>query len=113
VSFEGSNRTFSSIAAVDIGWDELVVALPLLFDDAFVVCAGFVVENLEINSVAAVTEALHDGVVRLNTVRIFFGLEGGLEDHVGIAVVCDHDVLVAFAGTNREATGVVRVQFAD
>jgi hypothetical protein len=113
VSFEGSNRTFSSIAAVDIGWDELVVALPLLFDDAFVVCAGFVIENLEIDSVAAVAETLHDGVVRFNTVCIFFGLEGGCEDHVGIAVVCDHDVLVSFAGTNREAAGVVRVQFAD
>jgi len=113
VRLEGANRTFSSIAAVDIGWDELVVALPLLFDDAFVVCAGFVVENLEVDSVAAVMEALHDGVVCLDTVCIFFSLEGGLEDHVGIAVVCDHDVLVAFAGTNREAAGVVCVKSAD
>ena len=76
MSFEGANRTFSSIASVDIGWDELVVALPLLFDDTFVVCAGFVVKNLKVNTVAAVLEALHDGVVVFNVVGIFFGLEG-------------------------------------
>ena len=110
---EGADCSFGSVAAVDVGRDELVVALPLLLDNAFVVCAGFVVENLEVDAVAAVLEALHDGVVRFNTVRIFFSLEGGLKDHVGIAVVCDHDVLVALAGTNREAASVVCVKSAD
>ena len=48
-----------------------------------------------------------------NSVFDLMGLESGLGDGVGVAVVGDHDVLIAAAGTDREASGVVYVQLFD
>lgn len=45
--------------------------------------------------------------------RVFARAEGRIEDGVGVAVVGNHDVLIAAARTNREPTGVVCVEFAD
>ncbi len=55
--------SFGSIAAVDIGRDELVLCLPFVFDVGFEVFAGLVVEDLEVHCEAAFGEAVHDGVV--------------------------------------------------
>lgn len=35
------------------------------------------------------------------------GFEGFGEDGIGVIVVEDHDILVAFAGDNRETTGLI------
>ena len=44
---------------------------------------------------------------------VLFILEGLLEDEIAIFVVCNHHVLVARPGFDREASGIIRVQFSD
>ncbi len=41
------------------------------------------------------------------------GLEGLLKDEVAIGVISNHDILVARTCFDREAAGIVRVEFAD
>ncbi len=55
--------SFGSVAAVDIGRDELVLCLPFVFGVCFEVCAGLVVEDLEVHCEAMFSEAVHGGVV--------------------------------------------------
>ena len=95
------------------GGDEEVLAGPVLLDDASVFGAGFVVEDLGGDGMPTHLEAVHDGIVGGNAVFVLTRLEGGLEDCVGVAVVGDHDVLVAAAGANGEATCVVGVELLD
>ena len=41
------------------------------------------------------------------------GFERDMEDGVQVAVVCNHDVLIATARSNGEPTTVVRIELAD
>ena len=90
VGFEGADGTFGDVAAVDIGGHELVCGLPDVSDVATVLLAGFVVEDLVVNDVAARLEAGHDAGVGRDTVAVLAGLEGFNEDGVGVAMVGDH-----------------------
>ena len=58
-------------------------------------------------------ESFHDGVVSFNSVLVFAGLERCVQDGVSVAVVSNHDVLVAAAGADREPAGVVGVELFD
>ena len=65
VGFEGVYGTFGDVATVDIGGHKLVCGLPDVSDVATVLLAGFVIEYLVVNDVAARLEAGHDsGVYR-------------------------------------------------
>ena len=66
-----------------------------------------------IDDVAASLEAGHDAGVGGYAVAIFSCLEGLYEDGVYIPVVGHHQVLVAAAGADGEASCVVRVELAD
>ena len=66
-----------------------------------------------INDVAARLELGHDASVGRYAVAVFSCLEGLDEDGVGVSVVGDHQVLVAAAGADREASCVVCVERAD
>ena len=112
MGFERLDGTSGGVA-VDIWRDEKVSAVPVFLDDAFVFGTGFVVEDLGSDGVSARLETVHDGVVGGNLVFVLAGLEGGLEDGVGVAVVGDHDVLIAATGADGEASGVVCVQLFD
>ena len=59
--------------------------------------ARFVVEDLVVYDVAASLEAGHDTGVGRDAVAVFPCLEGIDEDGVGVAVVSNHEVLVAAA----------------
>ena len=100
VGFEGADGTFSDVAAVDIGGNELVRGLPDVSDVATVLLAGFVVEDLVVNDVTARLEAGHDAGLGRDTVAVLAGLEGLDEDGVGVAMVGNHEVLVAAAGAD-------------
>ena len=75
--------------------------------------AGFVVEDLVVDDMTASLEAGHDVSVGRYAVAIFLCLEGLDEDGISVALVGDHQVLVAAAGANWEASCVVCVERAD
>ena len=62
---------------------------------------------------AASLEAGHNKGVGRDVVAVFLCLEGLDVDGVVVAVVGDHQVLVAATGTDREASCVVCVERAD
>ncbi len=63
MGFDVLDGSFGSVVAVDIRRDELVLCLPFVFNVGFKVCAGLVVEDLEVHCEATFGEAVHDGVV--------------------------------------------------
>ena len=113
MSFEGADGTFGYVALMDVGGYQLVCTRPDVGDVSAVLIAGFVVEDLVVDDVAASLEASHDASVGRYAVEVFSCLEGLDEDGVCIAVVGHHQVLVATAGVDREASCVVRVERAD
>ncbi len=54
---------FGSVAVVDTRKDKLVLCLQFVFYVGFEVCAGLIVEDLEVHREATLGEAVHDGVV--------------------------------------------------
>ena len=62
---------------------------------------------------AASLEAGHDTGVGQDAVAVFLCLEGIDEDGIGVSGVSDHEVLVAAAGADWEASCVVCVERAD
>ena len=66
--------------------------------------ARFVIEDLVVDDVAASLEAGHDAGVGRDAVAVFPCLEDLDEGGFGVAVVGDHQVLVAAAGADWEAS---------
>ena len=91
----------------------MVCRCPDVGDVLAVFLAGFVVEDLVVDDVTASLEAGHDASVGRYAVTVFSCLEGLDEDGVSVAVVGDHQVLVAAAGADGEASCVIRVERAD
>ena len=60
VGLEGLDGALRGVAAVDVRRDELELALPFFLNDALVLGAGLVVENLKVDAMATGLEALHD-----------------------------------------------------
>ena len=112
MGFKGADGTFRDVAAVEIGGNELVCGLPYVSDVAMVLLSGFVAKDLVVNDVAALLEASHYAGVCGDTVAILAGMEGFNEDDVGVAMVSNHEVLVAAAGAEWEAACVVGVESA-
>ena len=75
MSFEGADGSFSDVAAVDIWRDKLEGAVPVFNNGAAVFGTGFVIEDLEVNTVSFGLEASHDGVVGSEMVAIVEKLE--------------------------------------
>ena len=63
VGFEGADSTSSDVAAVDVQRDKLEGAVPGINGGAALFGTGFVVEDLEVNTVSFGLEAIHDGIV--------------------------------------------------
>ena len=113
VSFEGADGAFGYVAMMDIGGYQLVCGCPDVVDVSAVFLASFVFEDLVVDDVTASLEAGHDASVGSYVVAVFSCLEGLDEDGVCIAVVGDHQVLVAATGADGEASCVVCVERAD
>ena len=113
MSFEGADGTFGYVATMDVGGYQLVCSRPDVGDMSAVFLADFIVEDLVVNDVTASLESVHDASVGRYALAVFSCLEGLNEDGICIAVVGNHQVLVAAAGADREASCVVRVERAD
>ena len=90
MSFDGADGTFGYVATMDVGEYQLVCSRPYFGDVSEVFLAGFVVEDLMIDDVAARLEAGHDAGVGRYAVAVFSCMEGLDEDGVCIAVVGHH-----------------------
>ena len=110
MGFKGADGMFGDVAAVDIGGHDLVGGLPDVSDVATVLLDGFVVEDLVFDNMAALLEAGHDAGVCEDTVAILAGLGDFNEDDVSVAMVSDHELLVAAVGAEWEAACVVGVE---
>ncbi len=97
----------------NIGRHQLKFDLPSDGDGVLVVRACFVAKDLKINCETTCSQTGHDGIAGSNAVFVAPGLEGLLKDEVTIGVMGNHDILVARPCSDREAAGIVRVEFAD
>ena len=111
--FEGTDCPLSGVAAVGVWRDKLELAGPIVFCGQLVGLAGLVVEDLEVNSVAAILEPHHDVVVRHDAVSVVPGLEGFDQNGICVDLVRQHNVVVAAAGADGEADHVVCVELSD
>ena len=91
----------------------MVSGFPDVSEVSVVFLACFVIEDLVVYDVAASFEAGHESGVGRDAAAVFPCLEGIGLDGVGVAVVGDHQVLVAAAGAGWEASCVVCVERAD
>jgi hypothetical protein len=62
---------------VNIWWDKLVLSLPGFCDGLLILGTDFIVKYLEVNLVALLREAFHDGIVGCHAVHITPILEWG------------------------------------
>ena len=113
MSFEGADGTFGYVVTMDIGGYQLVCGCPDVGDVSAVFLAGFVVEDLVVDDVTVSLEADRDASVGRYAVTVFLCLEGLDENGVCVAVVGDHQVLVAAAGADWEASCVICLERAD
>ena len=96
-----------------LGGHYLVSGCPDVGDVSAVFLACFVIEDMVVNDMTASLEAGHDAGVGRDAVAVFSCLEGLGEDGVCVAVVGDHQVLVAAAVADGEASCVVCLERAD
>ena len=85
---------------MDIRRENLEGAVPVFNDGAAVFDTGFVIEDLEVYSVAFGLEASHDGVVGGKTVAIVVRLKCRNKDGIGVDVLGEHDGSVATSGAD-------------
>ena len=88
-----STGAFGNVAVIHVRRDKLEGGLQFFSDDVLEFSAAFVIHDMVVDLVAALPEAFHDGVECGDAVLVTVGLEQGLEDGVGVAVVCNHYVL--------------------
>ena len=58
--FECTHGALNCIAEMHLRQDELVLSLPHIFNDRFVLVADLVVNNLEVHSMVSCGETMHD-----------------------------------------------------
>jgi hypothetical protein len=97
------------IATMYVWRDELVTNFPLVFNGGLEFGTDFVVEDLEINVVNTVGEAVHDVVISGQSVFVRPVNIRGAEDCIAAAMGGNYDVLVAAASPDGESPGVVGV----
>ena len=107
--FESADGTFSSIGTVFFRWDSLILDL-VLHEGILEVLRAFVVQDVEVGGMSL----MHKDLVGLfpgiaNTGGFAIGNSNSM-DGVRVLVVKDKDVVVAAAGGNGEATGLIRVR---
>ncbi len=90
--------------------DKLKLGVPLEGDGFLISGAGFIVQDLEVNSKAAGCQPCHDGIVGGDVVAVIPGLKGLLENEVAIGMVGNHHILVARVCLDQETTCVVCVE---
>ena len=70
MGFKSTDDAFGYILAMEIWWDKLEGAVPLINDGATILGASLIVEDLEVNSVSLIFEAIHDVIVCSNVMPV-------------------------------------------
>ena len=68
--------------------------------------ADFLIENLEVDLVASLSEAVHYGVVCCNMILGLLGIERIDKDGVGVTMVGSQDVLITNVSSYEESPSV-------
>ena len=110
---EGEDGAFGDVTKMDIRGNELELLPPLLLDVEFVGCATLVVNDLEVNIMAALCEAGHDLICGGKAVAVVAVFEWLHQDDIGVHMVGEHEEVDAALGANREPAHVISVKFAD
>ena len=110
---ERANGVFHPIAVMHVWRDKLEGGVPFEGDFLFISGAGFVIQDLEINREPLGHQTSHNGVVCCDAVAVTLGFESLLEDEVAIGMEANHEILVAGACSDREATSVVGEELAE
>lgn len=107
--FESAYSTFSGVSAVFFWGNTLKLDL-VLEKSVFQVLRAFVVQNVEVGWVTLVQESsvgLFPGIADAGSLSVG---NGDSMNGIGVFVVEDKDVIVAAAGRDGEATGLIRVR---
>ena len=90
--------------------EKLVMKTPILCDDLFVLCCGFIIQDLKVHCMAQGLEADSNRVVRLWAIFVRFCFEGCLQDCVTVTMKDNHNIKVSTARSDRKASCVIRVK---
>jgi hypothetical protein len=113
VILERANCAFHPIAAMHVWRDELEGGISLEGDCFFIVGAGFVIQDLEINVESPGGQTSHNGVVCCDALAVALGFESLLKYEVAVGVEGNHDILVAGLCSDGEAASVVSEDLAE
>ena len=92
-----------------IRWNLLVIVTPLLSYSTFVLCTGLIVEGLEVNEYAILAQTSHDGLVSLQAMLVLVSLEWDYQNCVRVAIIGNHEILVAALRLDRLASRVISI----
>ena len=87
MSFEIADGSFGDVALMNVWGHKLERASPRVSDGLLVGLAGLVVQDLQVDGVAALFEAIHDAVVCPNAMAVLARLEWFHQYGVGVYVV--------------------------
>ena len=93
--------------------NELELLPPLLLDVELVGCTAFIVNDFEVDVMAALGEAGHDLICGGNAVAVVVGLKIIHQDYIGVHMTGEHNEVVAALGANREPFHVISVNLDD
>ena len=107
---EGAYGALRGVASVYVLGYELVSDIPVFLDDTLVFGAELVIENLEVELVASLSEVVHYVFLGYNVILVLLGLEGGDKDFVGVKMVGGQYVLATAASSDGGASIIVCVK---
>ena len=101
---------FSCVASMHVRENQLIHAIPFVCDCHSICLTCFIVQHLICYCDPPVLQMLHDCIVCRDAVSVVSRLESIDEYHVGLVMVCHHDVLVSALSADGEVSTVVSVQ---
>ena len=113
VGLEGVDVSLVRIVLVVIWGHQLLVTRPFFSDDMKMVSAGFIINNLEVDPVAALLEVVHNIFVGRYSMAVALRLGVFDVDGIDVAVVVDHDVLIPTAILDGKMAHIISVELSN
>ncbi len=110
---EGVDFLISGILLMHVMWHKLKFGPPGFSYFFFIRSTDLVAKDLEIDVEALWLQLRHDCNVRLEAIVIFVHIERDGKDYFGVAMVGDHNVLVADTAGDGKPTRIVGVEPID
>ena len=109
VVFECLYGPFGSVAAMDVGGNQLVLGIGVV-DEVLELLGGFIVESMESWFEAAATQVLVQFLVGSCDLRSMSAFEGFNENGIAVIIVRNHHVLIAIEGCVGKQASLVGVE---